>query len=153
MGASGAVLVEGPDQVVTKTSPKGGLERRARTRSRRRPAPRAGRNGGPGPGRNEDRFPITGRRGSSALLKYINIYIYILEIKARQRRAKRNIYLTLLVSQMKAGYPTFGGKCSNELMRLGGGLDDAKSLENECATISLSSARAAFGRPPRTSKS
>ena len=50
MGACWAVLVGGPDPVVAKTGPKGGPERRVRTWLWRRPAPRAGRNGGPGPG-------------------------------------------------------------------------------------------------------
>ena len=49
IGASWAVLVEGLDPVVAKTGPKGGPERRARTQLWRRPATRAGRNGGPGP--------------------------------------------------------------------------------------------------------
>ena len=33
------------------------------------------------------------------------IYIYILEIKARQRQARRNMYFMFVASQMKAGHP------------------------------------------------
>ena len=86
-----------------------------------------------------------------------DIYIYILEIKARQRRAKQNIYFMLVASPMKAGHPWFSRKCSNELTRHGKGSDDATGLENEVfhrqgrpcqGQVKRNPTRAAFGRPP-----
>ena len=47
------------------------------------------------------------------LYVYSYIYIYIPEIKARQRRAKRNMYFMFVASQMKTGHQGFSRKCNN----------------------------------------
>ena len=66
--------------------------------------------------------------------------LLIVEIKARQRRAKRNMKFMYVASEMKAGHPWFSRKSNNELH----GSDAATSLKTMCNNQSFIGKGAAF---------